>query len=248
MRKKILLIGIVLIVLAFVIGTIGASLTNPLSVFTEKNITISAGNYSYMSVNVPAGADFILEAKAALPVNFYVFNSSAFSAWVSNSSSMTSGLSVASALEPYGALLIEPNVSDITFPSSSNVSGSYAAPAEEFLNYSHDYHFVMQNTALVADNATVIYLPPVTKSSLATDSRLRNLVYAYGAISVSVILVLAAGVIVLIYGAIKKSKQPLQPDQPSEGGKDGVDKAYIENLYKNVEKGKRKARRKKDVS
>ena len=244
MIKKFAIIGIVLIILAFVAGGIGASLTNPLSVFVQKNITVPAGNYSYLSIAVPAHADFIFEARAASPVNFYVFNGSAFAKWSSPAANLSPGISSAVSLESAGALMIEPNITDITFPTSANSTTSYVAPESDILNFSHDYYFVFQNPSILIDNVTARYLPPVTNTTLRTDSKLRNLVYEYGAISVAVILILAAGVIVLIYGIIKKPKQ-LSIDSPDgKGNGDEPDKAYIDTLYKNVEKSQRKAKKK----
>ena len=243
MIKKFAIIGVVLIILAFVVGGIGASLTNPLSVFVQKNITVTADNYSYLNIAVPAHADFIFEARAASPVNFYVLNSSAFAKW-SSLANISSGISSAVSLESAGALVIEPNITDITFPLSSNSTSSYVAPESEILNFSHDYYFVFQNPSILLDNVTAIYLPPITNASLRTDSKLRNLVYSYGAISVAVILVLAAGVIVLIYGIVKKPKQiSIDPGTGKLKG-DEPDKAYIDTLYKNVEKSQRKAKKK----
>ena len=243
MIKKFAIIGIVLIILAFVVGAIGASLTNPLSVFTQKNITVTAGNYSYLTMAVPAHAEFILEARAVSPVNFYVFNSSAFAKWSSLAPNLSSGISSAASLESEGALVIDPNVTYIRFPSSSNSTTSYVAPASDFLNFSHDYYFVFQNPSVLLDNVTALYLPPVTNTTLRTDSKLRNLVYEYGTISVAVILMLAAGVIVLIYGIIKKPKAFIDPESGKRKG-DEPDKAYIDTLYKNVEKSQRKAKKK----
>ena len=242
MIKKFAIIGIVLVILAFVVGAIGASLTNPLSVFVQKNITVTAGNYSYLTMAVPAHAEFILEARAVSPVNFYVFNSSAFAKW-SMAANLSSGISSAASLESEGALVIDPNVTYIRFPSSSNSTTSYVAPASDFLNFSHDYYFVFQNPSVLLDNVTAIYLPPVTNTTLRTDSKLRNLVYEYGTISVAVILMLAAGVIMLIYGIIKKPKAFIDPESGKRKG-DEPDKAYIDTLYKNVEKSQRKAKKK----
>lgn len=248
MIKKLAILGVVLIILAFVVGGIGASLTNPLSVFVQKNITLTAGNYSYINIAVPAKADFLLEAKAASPVNFYVLNSSAFAQWSSPAANASPGIGSAVSLESAGAFVIESNVTAITFPASPNSTASYVAPEYEMLNFSHNYYFVFQNPAAISDNVTVVYLPPVTNTTLRTDSKLRNLIYSYGAIIVSVILILAAGVIVLIYGIIKKPKQPLLDQAMGKGGKNEPDKAYIDTLYKNVEKSQRKAKKKSDNS
>ena len=143
--------------------------------------------------------------------------------------------------------MIEPNITDITFPTSANSTTSYVAPESDILNFSHDYYFVFQNPSILIDNVTAIYLPPVTNTTLRTDSKLRNLVYEYGAISVAVILILAAGVIVLIYGIIKKPKAFIDPESGKRKG-DEPDKAYIDTLYKNVEKSQRKAKKKSGSS
>ncbi|MFI5412733.1 MAG: hypothetical protein ACHQX1_02485, partial [Candidatus Micrarchaeales archaeon] len=155
------------------------------------------------------------------------------------------------ALENKGALYIFKNAINATVPVGFAPIG--AAPVystnQSSIYPKGAYYFVVDNTngSVSANNklqASIIYLPPLSNSSITSGpfAGLSNQINQELIFGFLFFVLLVAGVIVIIYGFIKKPKgeavaAPVYGKLQKEDK--NIDQSYVDKLYKDVEKRKK---------
>lgn len=225
MIKKFVYIGLLLILIFFVILLISStyffnqlktiSQLNP-SIYTNKTIQVSSFNYSYFSIRIKNIAKFVLIAKFNNPINFYLFNNSGFNKWnnsISNNQKKLNGFIQAKSLINNGSILILKNTSLIEFPEIASSLIYKANLTKQASNQT--YYFVIDNTN-GSQSANKTILAKITY--IYIGSKLLVKVYSsmaiFGLIS---FIILIAGVVFIIFGALKKNKhEKIQEELPTD--------------------------------
>ncbi|MCL5430306.1 MAG: hypothetical protein M1504_02405 [Candidatus Marsarchaeota archaeon] len=262
MIKKIVYIGVILIVAAAVVllisGASAGGVVSGLKNLTKmQNFTVNGGAFAYLplqSVNSSLLAVGVLNHK----VNVYLLNSTAFPLW-ENSVSNTlapgggNGLYSALQLEGKGAFLIYENATNVTIPANLQLGNFSASPALYALNESlyknGMYYVVVDNTHGSASYsnqviANFLYLlPPTNSTSAATIYNFNSTLGTLFILGVVFIVLLVAGIIVIAYGLLKKR----QPTAETPTVKGGPTKEEVDRLYRGVGKpaAGRRARKKR---
>lgn len=237
MKKKIVLIGVALLVLAIVFlaidSTIGIGGSKP----TTSNFTVGADNFSYLPVEYNSSiAILAIETLLSSPTNIYILNGSAFSAWSSRikGNSSADGLAY---IEKMGvnSSYVASNRSIATIPIS--LEGNKVLQNNLTLN---KIYVVIDNTHgsksyATQVNATVSYLTIV--STKVSSTLAISLVF-----SVGFILLLVAGIIVIVYGILKKDvENAAQGAAKGVSAKEQKDKEYVDQLYKGIKSKKKRS-------
>ncbi len=264
MNKRIVLIGIVLIVLGIIAAIIASStFSNSIQLLAGqllRNATIHSAqqNYAYLPINVTNASQIYVLAELNKSSNFYVFNGSAFGVWVSAVKNATnaSGIRTAVSLEGKGAYFIAENSTFVDTASSvaPNSTENIVYAASNAVEPAGTYYAVSDNTngSASANNGTVLtklvyYMPgTISSNTLAEYSGPGDTVLAS---SIAFLALVIAGIILVIYGVWKKPKpdvvpaqfqEPKKDDTPNKPGEKADD--YISGLYDRIEgrKGKKK--------
>ncbi len=260
MEKKIVYIGLGLIVLSIIVLLLSSGTTSSLSQslqssFLTQNITVQAHNFASIQLNATNSSYIFVIGVMNNPANFYLFNSSAYSKWTSyiQTANSPSGLTKAISLEGNGVSIIYRNQTNVSIPSGTGFvqTTPFYAISNQSMFRKGTYYAVIDNTNGSASEAnpvkaSFVYLPPITNQSLASGpfssfSKQLNQEILYG---LAFFILIAAGIIVLIYGLIKKPKTPGggQPSQQKVNPK--ADQQYVDNLYKNVDKNSKNKKKK----
>ncbi len=252
MDKKIFYTGLVLLLIGIVTVMIGgAAVSNTLSsskLSTEVvNMTVPVHGFNFTTVQAINQSYFLALAKIAPKANFYLFNSSAFDAFQSyahSASNSINGLNYSKSLEGKGALYIYSNATSATIPpvNSTNFTKPIYIGMNETSPFAPGtYYLVVDNTNGSASSVTGVYSSilvflPFTKSSIQGNSVGWGVIAALGIAYVLLIV----GIALTIYGWVKKpaseSLRVVKEEKPAEGT---TEKAYIEQLYKNIGKRQR---------
>jgi hypothetical protein len=257
MDKKILYIGIAVLVVALLVLLFNISNTSSIAsgfsnVLVQQNISVSSGGFASLTLNSSNVSFLFIIAELSKPANLYFMNQSGYTAWSAGIGANRTGLKEAVALEGNGVLAVYANAVNATIPPQI---ASSAAPLYIFnqsgLYPKGHYYFLVDNTngsesAGSPITAKFVYVPPFTNSTFTTgqfanlSSQIDSEV-VYGAVF---FVLLVAGIVVLLYGFFKKPKG--QPPNPSVSQKlpANADQAYVDKLYQNIEKRK-KAKKKK---
>lgn len=236
MMKKLVYSGLLLILISIIIFFAAnfALSGNMASNFPSKNITLPSDSSSYMLLNTSDAPTSIVSAALSSAVNLYVFNTSNFDLWQHHMASNASanGLKYAQSLYPANSSFIFANTA-LLLPA--NASG--VLPKNKL--YNNSIYFVIDNTNGSSSsnktvNAKVVYL--VLDSAILTRYRslANNQMYA-GIIALALFI---AGIVTIIYGLVKADVQGPSVQVPTS--KKAASKDYIDSLYKNVSKQKRK--------
>ena len=232
MLKRTVIIGIALIVVALVLfaisGEVAKSSSGPLRI---TNLTVAPGSYSYTTVTYSDNASAIaIYAFLNKPANIYVLNGSAFSEWSSHVSGNVSGIAYAHEIGINSSYIVQ-NKTLAIIPLI--VNGTAA-------NSTSTVYVVVDNT-----NGSPSYASRLN-ASVSHVSVKGSVIVVTSALSFGFILLVIAGIIVLIYGLIKKPKPTDLHNASGAAEKaDGNSKEYIDSLYKEAAgKGKRKRGRK----
>ncbi len=225
MIKKFVLIGVILVIAAIVVFFLTSYLlTNSLGgKITMLNSTVAAGGYHEVRINYTNSTTIIaLYTLISAPINLYVMNASAYSEWSGYmaANANASGVSEAGRLN-LGAQGLFTNKTAGMVPIETNGVGGQGTQGSVYV--------VMDNThgstsSAESVNATLWYVP-VEKSGILISA----------AIGYSCFILGIAGIILIIYGLVKKGKQA--EEQKAE--KEKSDKAYVDRLYRNVKKRNR---------
>lgn len=250
MMKKFVYIGVILVVVALIILVLSGSLISLKGVLTQANYTVSSGMFSYLSLTLANQSAILLAGSFSGPLNFYLFNSSAFSKWSAavDSANALPGYQVAQSLKGAGLFFEYRNVTSIIVPYQQGV---YNVTPLYSLNVSKGfpagtYYAVMDNTpgspsAGHAVNATLLY---ATQGSTSSNSAVSKFVDEEAALGLAFLILLIAGIIVIIIGFIKKPKMMVQQQQTTAGtvpsqqktGKNEMSDEQIDKLYKKIKK------------
>ncbi len=262
MNKRIVLIGVLLIVLGLIAAVIATTTFNnsvkTLASQLLRNATINSTmrSFAYVQISLSNASQIYVLAEMNKSANFYIFNSSAFGAWTASASNTvnSTGLAAAEALEGRGALFIAKNSTfvDSASPVAPNSTEDIVFSASNATEPAGTYYAVSDNTngSASASNGTVmtklVYYAPGTLSS-NTISKYSGSGTTVLAGSVMFLILIIAGIILLVYGLIKKPKAEALPPQFQEPGKKEENKGgagkpddYISGIYDKIEgKGKK---------
>ncbi len=240
-RKKFIYVGIVLIIVAFALLIVASSMLSSTigSLFTEKNLTVGSAAFSYLQVPLSNQSAIVAMASHA-PVNFYIFNYTGFSMWSSTvySGNAPSGYSTALSLEGAGLLYGYKNAVSATVPYTSsidNVTPFYQTNVTPLSAANSTYYAVVDNTNGSASsaeriNATILYQ---SKPSSLTQGQTASALGVLAA-GVGFFILLIAGIVLIIYGLVKK--QPQVPGMPAPQQKGNMSEEQIDQLYKDIKK------------
>lgn len=264
MQKKIVYIGVALLILALIVFLESSSLTNTALQNTTQNITQSLQRSS-VTQNVVVQSDsfyvlplpitnttafFLAVGNFSSRVNAYLFNGAGFGAWNSivSGNTMAIGLNSAIDLEGRGALIIYRNVTFASVPpyiQEANVTPIYMSNAS-IANVS-TYYFVIDNTNGSASSSKQVDV--TTKFGSFQSSALSSLSGLQTAFDLGLVffVLLVAGLLALVLGILRKPKGDAEmPPVGMKLKKDEVNPAYVNRLYRNLRRrGKRAQRRSK---
>ena len=174
------------------------------------------------------------------PVDFYLFNYSGFSKWASiaYAGNAPSGYSAALSLEGAGLLYGYKNARSATVPYTSsidNVSPFYQTNATLLNSANGAYYAVVDNTNGSASSATQV------KATILYQSKPSSLTQGQTASALGVLaagagffILLIAGIILIIYGLVKKQPQTAGTQAPQQ--KSDMSEEQVDQLYKNIKK------------
>lgn len=254
MNRNIVIIGVVIVIAAIVLlFVVPSSITPP---YTYLNSTLEGGRFSSIGFNITNSTYlFLLAENSSSTINMYIFNSSAFSAWSSMvvNSNYTNGLSAAESLKGLGTRAIFTNATYLIFPlQNGSTDGNRIYPAgNSTLNYAGQLVFVFQNqngntTGTGVVHSTISYIPPITKANIGQNKKIDNYLYATGGVSLGAIVAIVIGIILVIYGALKKPKDVSAQPGSIQGAKPaGTEKEMQERdtLYKGIGSDEKKPRK-----
>lgn len=255
MDKRMVLIGIVLLVVAFLVflanNSVSTSLVTGLSnLSVSQNLTVLPYSYGYVVLPIQGNAQtfYILLSNFSKPINSYLFNSSAYTKWKSavTANVPANGFDTAVSLERNGTFFIFRNSTLASVPSqliSNNKSVVYST-SENASYVNGTYYLVLDNTngsesANSVVNAEIKYLAPITNSTLQT-SKLSNISNSFQTalwLGVAFFFLLIAGIILLVFGFFRKRRDQLEAMPPPGKEKlknDEVSKEYVDKLYSNL--------------
>lgn len=240
MRKKIVYIGLALIAIAiasfFISGSLlGSTIRNAI---LAENLTVQAGGYT--SLPLVLGNQSVLVVQAALnkPAYIYIFTNATFTKWVSGSKATKnfSGIAYAKLIAPNNSFVGNPvAVAELVYPKNLSMLSSAA-------NRSIDV--VVDNTNGSPSSNSVI------SGQLEWVQVGAGAVGPYQIINVINVLLFISGIIIAIYGAIKKSPEAAATigNTSKDATPNKANQDYVNELYKNVDKGKQTATKKKKTS
>ena len=256
MRRKIVYVGLLLMVLSVVLFV--AISSSPVSIphgqqLTE-NMTVPVLGYKAVQIIENGTSSIAFYVASSSDSNVFLFNQSAFSAWNKSISSQPyNGLGLATSLESLGALVIYGGTPTALVPPVSSYAPLYTS---NVLNVSSGivpagvYYAVIENMngTLVnpkAINATFVYLPAVS-SSLAGRSFVR--ISSEGIVA---ILLFVVGIILAIYGALQPGPAGRAKGVPTQEEVDALYRGIGSDKYKNGgahKSGKEKTKRQQRIS
>lgn len=231
MKKKLVLIGVGLLVVAVVLFVLsGYLLTKGFSGnINFSNVTVGAHNFSYTSIRYNKSSSAVaIYALLGSPANLYVFNSSTFTRWygyMSVNKLSANGYQYAQTIDANSIYLFS-NATIQVIPLNFK---NYPIT----VNGSSSLYVVIDNTAgsksaATPVNASVSYIP-LNTSTVVTSAAL-----GYG-----VLISGLAGIILIIWGLVKKDEQD-KIKGPDKKAVSSDQKKYLDKLYKGVKKSKSK--------
>ncbi len=230
MRKKIVYIGIGLLILSIVLFIVaGFLLSSGLgSSIMATNLTVQAGGFSSVPITYYSNTSALaVYAVINNPANLYLMNHSSFTSWSGymDSSRNASGIKYAEQLG-INSTHIFPNTSFSVIPI--NLKGSATSNLSANRIYVVIDNTLGSKSSTMALNASVSYLP------LESSRLIISAVLGYG-----VIILAIAAIVLIIWGLVKKDKLASPMVDGKNVPKDQQEKEYVDQLYKGV-KGKRK--------
>ncbi|MCL4373385.1 MAG: hypothetical protein M1360_00485 [Candidatus Marsarchaeota archaeon] len=234
MRKKVVYAGLILLVLSIALLYVSnAEAQNAIKGYgSTSNVTVKNDSFSVIPINRASTANAItaIFVYANNALNEYVFNASTFSQWKSAmlGNSSASGIHYAKLFDKGNTSIIYSNNAIVSLILPQNVSSRYS-------------YLVIDNTP--GSNSSSIDVPARIMVLATPESAL--IPFAGG--DIAGVIILLSGIIVIIYGLLRKPKVYAQP----EGGAGGAanassESAYIDSLYKSIESNKRKSKKNKN--
>ena len=232
MKKKIVFIGIGLLVAALILFLLsGFLLTNGLGSSTKLvNLTVKADNFAVVNIAFSGNTSALaVYAISESPINLYVLNNSAlseFEAYITANRN-ASGISYIHNLNVNSSYIFTNSMLSIVPISVGSASTRSVFPGNR-VNVVLDNTFGSKSVSNTI-NASVSYLP-------LRSSRL----IASAALGYAVLILGIVGIILIVYGLVKKDESKSGP-QGAGGGKASKaqqDKEYVDRLYKGVKGSK----------
>ena len=246
MRKKIFYIGISVFAIALILFFVSGSLySHALSkVLITSNLTISSGGFSNATVETGNTSLVALYAISSGKANIYLFNASTFHLWSShmNGNSSFSGLAYARSISTSGTSVINSNTTTSQIIITTNQSTPAANSSIIGLNqFNGSAYLVIDNTkGSYSYNTTLNGVVSYFKLTAANYSIYNNIAIT----ELAIILLGVAGLIITVYGALKKPPITESEADAEASAGEPVSKEYINSLYKNVDNGKVKGKKK----
>ncbi len=245
MQKRLVYFGLLLIVLSIILFGVIANSTS--STFSKlygdlvyKNITINPNSLYYISINSTTASPMLVGIGMHSPALVFLFNASSFSAWMSGSGPK-SGLGGALLLEGKGLMLAYNNTRNVSIPAEPNSALEYQSNSSG-INLGElpigGYKFVIDNangssSSNTAINATYVFLPSSSVANITSGTS------GMGLLSVAALILFILGVVLLVYGIIKRSPSTSKSVVAGLSGGTPSDEA-IDQLYKSINSGKLK--------
>ena len=266
MRKKLVIIGVILLIAGIVISELVTNFVQP--PFYAENLTIAADGYGYAEFNFTStDAIFVFESlfktptNVIAPMNVYVMNTSAFSSWKSslNQSTPPNGFAAAVSLEGNGVVGIYKNMSTyiLNYPINytknvvyldKNFTKNSTASNLSISDSNATYFIVFNNmngnvSNSVPNKVDIRYIPPLSLLNLQSNHAIVNYIYISGGSLLVSLILIVAGIAILVIGLIKKPKI-LAADVPEVSGRisaGNLDRKIKERdeLYKSIKEKKK---------
>ncbi len=229
MIKKFVYYGLALILIAIILALASGYLLNSKvgSSVSSANLTAGAGGFAYISTPVGNYTALAVYAIMSNSTNLYIMNGSTFAKWNSyiSANKGSSGISYAQSLGVNSSYIFKDKRSIYT---QLFISGNTANSS------TNKAYVVMDNTpgsnsTAIAVNGIITYIPVKLSSILVYE------------VPVIIALILGvSGLIIIIYGLVRKG-QPKLGALDSQGiSKEQKDKEYLDQVYKGVDSKKRK--------
>lgn len=244
MDKRLLLLGIVLIIIGIAVAvSYSSSNLSNIATTTKEAVAIAPNSiiYSPIAINV-TNLVYIVYASGKEPLDFYLVNSSAF---ISVQPYLKSGIipaNLLSSLEGRGLYMEVENSTEGIFPYNSSLNGQgFSSPAyyNNTLLSKGTYYMIYRNPGNVTANATYGYVLPNGALINSTTQLSSSGLGLEGGASA---LLLLAGIVLVIYSFISAGRPTQSAKQRDEA---------IQKLYADIEKkermkdAKRKSQRKR---
>ena len=266
MRKKLVIIGVILLIAGIVISELVTNFVQP--PFYAENLTIAADGYGYAEFNFTSTDTlFVFESlfkattNVIAPMNVYVMNTSAFSSWKSslNQSTPPNGFAAAVSLEGNGVVGIYKNMSTyiLNYPINytknvvyldKNFTKNSTASNLSISDSNATYFIVFNNmngnvSNSVPNKVDIRYIPPLSLLNLQSNHAIVNYIYISGGSLLVSLILIVAGIAILVIGLIKKPKI-LAADVPEVSGRisaGNLDRKIKERdeLYKSIKEKKK---------
>lgn len=252
MRKKIIYIGIVLLAVAVATLLLSGSIANVHGLLTEQNVTVSSLSFSAVPIVLANNSIPLVIGRFSSKVNFYFFNGTGFSDWTKlmNKSNAPLGYASALSLKGYGLLFAYLNTTSVILPYQPGV-GNFT-PAY-FVNSSKGfpggtYYAVIDNSKGSLSSASQVNATLLYNAQGSNGTAITKFIYEEAVFGITFFILLIAGIIIIIYGFIKKPKEGMDAMQtsakPSGSVKSDIDEKEIDELYKRIKKkGKKSSNR-----
>jgi hypothetical protein len=275
MIKKVVYVGLALILISIVIAVAGSyigsnSLQGLENQVSRQNLTIAADTFQYLQLNNPNASSLVVIAEhSSAPVNVYLFNSSAFAQWKAamSSNAVVSGIHDALEFKGKGAFYVFDNSTMALMPyngtttyqaSQQNATGLSPHPLyypSSVLLPVGTYYLVIDNgegSASMSQSVSskVAYSAPIPEqnvTNLVISPVAKELAFA-AAFGTVVFLMFIAGAVITIWGVFKRPAeygQVGETQKPPEKADAKEMQKYIDKLYSRV--GKRSVRSKRAV-
>ena len=250
MNKRTMYIALLLIAIGIAIWVAASfsfgSLQNQIvqsTTYSTANLTVKPDNYASYQLQLNGSYLSSLAYVVSPSSNLYLFNTTAYSAWLNarRSDYNASGIALAKILESKGAVLIAQNVTlSPTFNLATNASGSNITYNSGARPSNSTYYLVIDNTKGSGSlnksvQAGILYAvtPIASLDQFLTSTKTISL-----AGSIPAFLILVIGIILLIYGALRRSKlkDALQPEGKTAPWSKQLTQQEVDELYKNVGK------------
>ena len=231
MIKRIIYYGIVMLAVAAIISFASVYLFNNeiKSNGIGNNLTVEAHGFSYFPITYPNSSEMEVYVIADKPINVYILNATDYSRWSSyvHTANNPNGLAYAETLG-LNSTRIYKNMPIVSAP---------LALIANSVNSSNKVYVVLDNTP--GSNSTGSPVNASVEYSFITLTK--GLVFEVAGTVIGLVLGIV-GIIAILYGVLRKSDPTPTLDSSGrvQSTKEQRDKEYVDRLYRNVKKAKRR--------
>ena len=245
MRKKFIYIGLALLAIAvvifFALGSV--SLFGSISKgLVTTNVTVTSGGFADVPVTTANASLVVLYVATNGNANIYLFNASTFNSWnVSmHGNGPADGLAYATALGTNSSRVIESNVMISELLLMENLSAANQNNSILDIGRFGGIAYLVIDNSMGSPSYNTPIRGVVSYMRLTSDT-----IGAYKSTIIEAAVIVGAdfvlglaGIILIIYGLLRKA--PGAGTEASVKGAEPMSKEYIDELYKNVDRKKRK--------